>query len=143
MSLIALILTTILILVLFIVVDKEKWSQIKLSFQFTLLCLLTCCIGLILQIVFGRFTDIPPIYFDYFVYIGTVFLPVAFLLTSLTFTRTKLKFNWKYNLLFVIPIISLLVLWTNDFHHLFYKTYSTNLNECVTGPYATIHTLYS
>ena len=143
MSLIALILTTILILVLFIIIDKEKRSQIKLSFQFTLLCLLTCCIGLILQLVFGRLTDIPPIYFDYFVYIGTVFLPIAFLLTSLTFTRTKIIFNWKYKLLFIIPITSLLVLWTNDFHHLFYKTYSTNLNECVTGPYANIHTLYS
>lgn len=143
MNLIALIITTILILILFLIIDKEKKSQIKIAFQFTLLCLLTCCIGLILQIVFCSLTDIAPIYFDYFVYIGTVFLPVAFLLTSLTFTRTKIKFNWKCKLLFVIPIVSLLVLWTNDFHHLFYKTYSTNLSECITGPYSLVHTIYS
>lgn len=140
---VSLVLTTISILILFIIIDRVKRSQIKIMFQFTLACLLICCIGLILQIVFCNISDIPPIYFDYFVYIGTVFLPVSFLLTSITFTRTKVQFTWKYALLFIIPIISLLVLWTNDFHHLFYKTYSTNLNECVTGPYAIIHTLYS
>lgn len=140
---ISLFLTTILILFLFITIDREKKSQIKTTFQFTLVCLLICCVGLILQIVFCSITNIHPIYFDYFVYIGTVFLPVAFLLTSITFTKTKINFNWKYKLLFVIPIISLIVLWTNNFHHLFYKVYSTNLNECITGKYAIIHTVYS
>lgn len=140
---ISLLLTTILVLFLFIIIDKEKKSQIKIMFQFILVCLLVCCVGLILQITFCNITNINPIYFDYFVYIGTVFLPVAFLLTSITFTKTKIKFSWKYKLLFIVPIISLIVLWTNNYHHLFYKVYSTNLNECITGNYAIIHTIYS
>ena len=49
----------------------------------------------------------------------------------------------SYLLLFIIPIITLLVLWTNNFHHMFYKNYSTNLSECTYGPYLTIHNLYT
>lgn len=140
---ITLVLTTISILILFIIINRAKKSQIRISFQSTLLCLLVCCIGLILQILFCNISTIPPIYFDYFVYIGTCFLPVAFLYTSLIFSRTKIVFNKRHLVFFIIPIISLLVLWTNDFHHLFYINYSTNLNETIYGPYMVIHSTYS
>ena len=143
MNLLALILTTILILILFIIVDKTKPSQIKNAFYFALICLLMCCTGLIIQIVFGTFTSIPPIYFDYFVYIGSSFLPVAFLFIAITFAKTKINFTKKYCLLFVIPIISLLVLWTNDLHGLFYKVYSTDFTKTVYGPYFYVSTIYT
>ena len=141
---VSLIITTLLILILLVFISKSKTkSQIKYAFLSAIFCLLICCTGLILQITFCSISDIPPIYFDYFVYIGTCFLPVCFLFIAITFSNTKIIFSKKLALLLVIPIISLLVLWTNDFHHLFYKTYSTNLNECVTGPYAIVHSLYS
>ena len=144
LAFISLIITTLLILLLFIFIDKTKTkSQIKKAFIFTIICLLICCIGQILQIVFCNLYDLNAIYFDYFVYIGTCFLPVFFLLTCMIFAKTKITFSKKYLLLFIIPIISLLLLWTNDFHHLFYKKYSTNLNETIYGPYMTIHTIYS
>lgn len=144
LALTSLIITTLLILILFIFISKSKTkSQIKYAFLATILCLLICCTGLILQIVICSISNIPPIYFDYFVYIGTCFLPICLFFIAITFTRTKIKFSKKFILLFIIPIISLLVLWTNDYHHLFYKHYSTNLNECITGPYSIIHSLYS
>jgi len=143
-ALISLILTTLLILFLLVFIDKIKSQmQIKNAFLCTLICLLICCTGLILQIVYSNSLSINPIYFDYFVYIGTCFLPVSLLSTALIFAKTKIKFTKKFLFLFVIPIISLLVLWTNDSHHLFYETYSTNLNETVYGPYMTIHSAYS
>ena len=40
-------------------------------------------------------------------------------------------------------MLSLIMLWTNDLHHLFYKTYSVYLHDTVSGPYMTVHTLYS
>lgn len=86
---------------------------------------------------------IPPIYFDYFSYIGACFIPVVIYFVSLIFANTKIVFKKKYLLLFVIPVISLLVLWTNDFHHLFYEKYSINLNDTVTGPYANIYLIYT
>ena len=141
---ISLIITTILILFLFLFIDKTKTkSQIKKSFSFMIVCLLICCVGLLLQLTFCSISTVNPIYFDYFVYIGTCFLPVAFLSTSITFAKTKINFSKKFFLLCIIPIISLLVLWTNDFHHLFYITYSTNLNNTIYGPYMTVHSIYS
>lgn len=86
---------------------------------------------------------IDPIYFDYFVYMGTCFLPVCLFFTSLVFTKTKIKAKKIYYLFIVIPILSLLVLWTNDYHHLFYRTYSIYINDTLRGPYMIVHTLYS
>ena len=62
---------------------------------------------------------------------------------GLIFANTKIKFKKKYLLLFIIPIISLLVLWTNDYHHLFYEHYSVDFQENVYGPYAIVHNIYS
>ncbi len=86
---------------------------------------------------------IEPIYMDYIVYIGTCFLPIFFLLFGLTFAKTKIAFTKKYLLLLVIPIVSLLVLWTNDFHHLFYVKYGVLNSETVFGSYFPIHSLYT
>ena len=74
---------------------------------------------------------IEPIYFDYFTYIGICFVTIAIFFVGLVFAKTKVKFKPKYLLLFIIPIMSLLVLWTNDYHHLFYENYSTNIAESV------------
>ena len=143
-TLIALILSAILILVLFILIkSKIKQSQLKLSFLSILVCLFICCTGLICQIIFSIPLNINPIFFDYFVYIGTCFLPVAFFFLGLTFTKTKIKFKKSYLLLFIIPISSLLILWTNDYHHLFYEKYSIVSADTIFGPYSTIHLLYT
>ncbi|MBO5413149.1 MAG: hypothetical protein J6A29_02415 [Clostridia bacterium] len=142
-ALISLILTTILILILLITVDRTKKSQIKNAFYFAIICLLICCIGLILQIVFCNISDIQPIYFDYFVYIGSCFLPIAFLFIALIFAKTKINFTKQYLLLFIVPMISLILLWTNDYHHLFYKVYSTDFTQTVYGPYFYVSTIYT
>lgn len=133
----------IAILLNLVIHAKIAKSQLRTCFSLTLSCLLICDIGLISQILFSEKLNIPPVYFDYFVYIGTCLLPVALLFTSMIFEKTKIKFKKTYLLLFVIPIISLIILWTNDIHHLFYKTYSINLNETIYGPYMTIHSIYS
>ena len=132
--------TAILILLIF---KKIAKSQLRTWFLLTIACLVICNFGLICQISFSEKLQIPPIYFDYFVYIGTCFLPVCLLFTSLIFAKTKIEFKRKYLLFFLIPIISLLILWTNDLHHLFYTKYSINLNETEYGPYMIIHSAYS
>lgn len=122
--------------------NKSK-KQIRTVFIFNLFCELICCTGLLLQKNLSETLNIPAIYFDYFVYIGTCFLPVFFLLTGIIFIKTKINLKRDFLMLSVIPCISLFLLWTNDSHHLFYETYSTNINETVFGSYFTIHSIYS
>ena len=136
-SLISLSISALLLLFISIFLYKSNYqAQIKKTFLFTLICLFIGCVGLIGQILFSKRFNIPPIYFDYFVYIGTCFLPVSLFLFSLAFSSTKFKFTKKYLLLFVVPMCSLILLWTNNSHHLFYVTYSTNYSETVAGVYS-------
>ncbi len=95
--------------------------------------------GLILQILFSK-TSIEPIYFDYITYISGVTLPVMFMFIALTFENKDIK---KYLWLLIVPAISLLVLWTNSFHHLFYEEYSINIEQAKFGIYFYIYTIYS
>ena len=125
------------------ILKSKSKKQIKKIFSFNLICLLICTIGQITQILFSQKLGIKPIYFDYFVYIGTCLLPISVYFTGLSFENTKIQFKKKYIVLFIIPIISLLILWTNDYHHLFYKQYSTSIADTVYGPYMVIHNIYS
>ena len=125
------------------ILKSKSKKKIKKIFSFNLICLLICTIGQITQILFSQKLGIKPIYFDYFVYIGTCFLPISVYFTGLSFENTKIQFKKKYIVLFIIPIISLLILWTNDYHHLFYKQYSTSIADTVYGPYMVIHNIYS
>ena len=122
---------------------QKDHKQLSRFFILDLTCTLIISIGVLLQVIFTNLFNINPFIFEKFIYIGTCFFPVCFLLTSSIFINTKLVLTTKHKLLFVIPLISLLILWTNDYHHLFYKFYSIDLEQSVFGPYFYIHTLYS
>lgn len=135
--------TVFIILLLFYILSHKPLTQLKKSFFLMLICVLIICIGVLLQQIFYNLCHINPIIFEYFIYIGTCFLPVALLATTLILKNTKIKFNKNFLLLFIVPIISLIVLWTNDFHHLFYVNYSLIIPEIVVGPYFIIHSIYT
>jgi len=125
------------------IIKKRPLSQLKKAFASVLGCILVIGIGVIAQLVCTTFFEIEPIYFENFIYIGTCFLPVALFFTAIIFKDTKIKFDKKYLLLFIIPILTLLVLYTNKYHNLFYKTYSSNMNEMAFGLYFYVHTIYT
>ena len=143
-TLIALVITTIINAFLIMYLSKKKSkNQLNKVFVWALSLLILWSVGLIAQITLAEPLNIEPIYFDYFVYIGACFVPVAVFFMGLIYANTKIEFKKRYLLLFIIPIISLLVLWTNDYHHLFYKHYSVDFQQNVYGPYATIHNIYA
>ena len=118
-------------------------SQLQNVFATVLLTVLIISVGVIAQLVCTIFFNIEPIYFENFIYIGTCILPVALFFVSIIFRNTKIRFRKRYLLLFVIPFLTLAVLYTNQYHHLFYKIYSSNLNEMVYGPYFYVHSIYT
>lgn len=126
---------------------QKKRNQLHKFFMLDLICLLIISIGISVQAILSTFVSVSPLVLENFIYIGTCFFPVFFLLTSLVFINTKLVMNRKYLLLFIIPSISLFLLWTNSLHHLFFIYYPDNLldtlSKTVYGSYFIIHTLYS
>lgn len=141
---ILLVISTLSILVLMgNIIRKRPVSQLQNAFATVLITVLVISAGVILQLVCTSFFNVEPIYFENFIYIGTCMLPVALFFVAIIFRNTKIRFKRKYLLLFVIPFLTLLVLYTNKYHHLFYKTYSTNLSEMVYGSYFYIHSIYT
>lgn len=143
-TLVALIISAI-ICIIFISIIKHKISrsQLKTAFIFLYSSMLVIYMGTILQIIFSNILKINPIYFEYFIYIGNVLLTLGFLFMGLIFANTKIKFKNRYLVLVLIQIISLIVLWTNDYHHLFYKQYSIYPTEAVVGVYGNVYNIYS
>lgn len=131
-----------IILIVFIN-KKSKEKDITKTLSLLFVSLIIWCSGLILQrILIVIYPGFNPIYSDYITYIGICFAPPLCFIMAKIYSETGVKDKTKV-FLFIIPIISLLLLWTNDFHQLFYKVYSVNFNEAVYGPAFNINTLYS
>ena len=141
-NVVALIVTALLINLLSIYLIRNKSNNtMKVAFSYLCVLMLIWLIGLILQATLSTRLNIPPIYFDYFVYIGACLMPVGFYNFYKTFSNTKYKLNKK---LLIIPILSLILLWTNDLHHFFYKVYSTDISKTVGGWYLNyVHGTYN
>lgn len=139
-----LVLSTLLTVVMFVYISCQKdRKQLHNVFCLNLFCSLIISVGVLCQAVCNYFFSIPSIWFENIIYIGTCFLPITVFFTSLIFTNTKISFKKSYLLLFVIPILSLLVLWTNDYHHLFYIQYSSSFTDTIYGPYFYVHSIYT
>ena len=141
---ILLVISTLSILVLLgNIMRKKPVSQLQNAFATVLITVLIISTGVILQLFCTNFFDIEPIYFENYIYIGTCMLPVLLFFVAIIFRNTKIRYKRRYLLLFVIPFLTLLVLYTNQYHHLFYKVYSSNLNEMIYGQYFYIQSIYT
>lgn len=144
LSLILVILSAILITgLLTIILRSKSKNQLQKIFAFDLICVLIISVGVILQEICSKLFNINALNFEKFIYIGTCFLPLGIYFTGLIFSKTKVTFKPRYLLLCVIPIMTLCILWTNDYHHLFFKYYSTNMSDILTGPMHTVNAVYS
>ncbi len=132
-----------IVITLIYVLRTKGRSQLKTFFCVDLICVLVICLGVMFQDILSKNFNWDPWNFEKFIYIGTCFLPVAIFFTGLIFAKTKITFKKRYLLFFIVPALSLIVLWTNDYHHLFYKHYSININEGVPGSYMIVHNIYS
>ena len=143
---IALLITVVLELVVFYYIRKRgnKRSQLVRTFELTMVCMMLWCVGLMVQIlVINYISPDLAVYVDYFIYIPIVLTPVALFFVSYVFTKKEIHFKKWFLLLFVIPTITMIVLWTNDFHHLFYEYYSVNTAETTFGSYFYVHSIYT
>ncbi len=134
------------VLLLFIVFAKNK-TQLHYIFLVAVLEIITLYVFVFLE---AYFADVSPdshlvLQMEYFTYIGGTLLPVQIFLIGRSFAYSKIDFNWKYALLFVIPVLTLIMAFTNDSHHWFYVQYTFGFIRptIVMGWYFYVHTIYS
>lgn len=134
----------IIVMLLFILVvifrTKNK-QQIHYAFMVTIICVLFWTLMRTVQLLTTNVALIDTI--ERVHYIGVCLLPVCLLFTGLIFARTHIKFTAKYLLILVVPVISIIMSLTNQYHHLFIVKRSFISTEFVYGPYYTVHEIYS
>lgn len=82
-------------------------------------------------------------------YLGIAFIPAFWLLFISRYTgKDKWLSKTNFILLMTIPVITLLLVWTNNLHHLHYKSVSVDrsgefpLLSIESGPWYIVHTIY-
>lgn len=99
-----------------------------------------------LMIIELRFTDpanLPLVrVWDNLMYLGT-FAPVLMLLLVLAFVRGWQRLPSAYYCLFIVPVLSNIMVWTNPLHGLVYQTFSLDISEVVFGPYVVFSGMYA
>lgn len=131
-----------IILFVYIIKNKTK-NQLNQIFAVNIALVIILALSVLLQLLLAEKLKIDPVKFEYVAYIGGCFLPVSVFFTGLIFQNTKIKLQRWHLFLLIIPMISLLILWTNDFHHLFFKRYSVKMEEIQYGPFSSVHNIYS
>lgn len=81
-------------------------------------------------------------YIDAISYISTCNLPVILFFISSIYENKETNLK-KYWYLFIIPILSIIIIFTNPLHHLFCKSYAINVTDVQLGPYFYVHMLYT
>ena len=134
----------IIITFMLIIIARQKTkNQMQQMFLINIILLFILCFFVFLQSLLSDRLNIDPVYFEYFAYIGGCYIPVSIFMTSLIFVNTKITFKKRHLLLLIIPTLTLLVLWTNNIHHLFFEKYSIYMNEGILGPFAYVYSYYS
>ena len=138
---ILLVVDIIYIFILYSIANIKSKTRLHKNFATLIIFFIIHIFGLFLQTLFSN-TNVNPIYFEYIAYIGGMnFSTAIFILAcSYYFKLSELK---KLNWLYVIPIVLLIILWTNDLHHLFYREYSIYLSLSRFGPFLDFFTVYS
>lgn len=134
------IITAILLLV--ILYSKRHKGQVQKAFISLVFFMFIWTFFLILQITFQN-SNIPPVTFECYAAFGACFAPLAFLAVGYIFDKTKIKFHWYYLLLLIVPILDIVLLFTNDYHHLFYEKYSIQITDTIFGPWFPFHSIYT
>lgn len=143
-TIVLLVISLILLLTtMYITLRVSKKSQVQKMMVATNVLLISWCIVAILEETWRNTYQTVNMLYINLTYISICFVPVFVFLFGLFFVKTKMTFSKKYLLLFIVPIITTLVIWTNDMHHYFFDNFSVYSYEATYGWYYFLHSIYS
>lgn len=73
---------------------------------------------------------------------GQAMLAVCQLFAILNFIKPKVKFTKRYLILFFIPILIIIAMFTNNYHHLVFEEFSNSFTECRYGVLFYVYVIY-
>ncbi len=131
-----LLLISIAVNVFLLIYVSQISNKTKIIKWFTafIICLLILTTASLFQSIFEPFPDIiRPEKFEYIFYLGVFPGSILCYIISLIYKNPAINLK-KYMLLFIPSIIGCGIIFTNDFHHLFFANYSPRIAEIEYGP---------
>jgi hypothetical protein len=126
-----------------IVVKRCENTQARSAFLIMLSIMGLWNLGTLLECDFRLVTGVTIMPFINIAYIGICLASVAVLYLG----KVILQPDWQprpvHALFLVIPVLSIIMVFTNPFHGLFFENFSLNSSEAVYGGYYYFHSVYS
>jgi signal transduction histidine kinase/CheY-like chemotaxis protein len=126
-----------------VVARKCQHSQVRSAFLIMLSIMALWNLGTLLECDFRLATGVTYMGFIDISYMGICTIPIA----ALYLGKAILQPDWQprliHALFIVIPTVSIIMVFTNPLHNLFFSEFSLNSTEAVYGAYYYFHSLYS
>lgn len=136
--------TTLLIVFLFFYILSAKQKKVLHYFFLTFMGeLVIWSVSVMVEVQLYSVSNHSYMLFEYISYIGACLVPVNVLLIGMYYSQSDREFSWKSLLFFIVPLITIIIVFTNDYHHLFYITYDLPPAKFEPGPYFFVHSVYS
>lgn len=116
------------------IIRLKAKKQLHKIFLMQVISLMVCNFGYLLLVSSDVFLGYKNIVFECILFLGATFSSVFFFFAALIYKNGKLEYNNRHLLVIVPQILTNIILWTNSYHHLFYKSYGMTENYDF-GPY--------
>ena len=125
------------------IVRNYRPSQTRTAFIAVLGVMVLWGAGTLLEVDFQYATGVSYMAFVNICYIGICLMPIALLNLGMAILRPDWTPRPVHAVFLVIPILSIIMVFTDPLHHLFFVNFSLHSSEAVYGPYYYFHSVYS
>jgi len=126
-----------------VVTRRCRPSQIRTAFLIMLYVMIFWNVGTLLEVDFRMATGVTYMPLINICYIGIFFAPIAILYLGKAILQPDWRIKPVHAVFLIIPFISIVVMFTNPLHNLFFVDFSLFSSKAVYGTYYYFHALYS
>ena len=126
-----------------VIMRKCQKSQVRTAFLFVLLVMTLWSLGTLFELDFRLITGATFLIFINICYIAICLVPIALLYLGMVILNPNWQIKPVYALFLIIPLLSIIMVFTDPLHHLFFVHFSLYSSEAVYGAYYYFHSIYS
>ena len=126
-----------------LVIRTRHPSPMRSAFLNLLFLMIVWNSGILLEMDFRFLTGVTFMPFINISFIGTCFVPVAIFYLGRVIQKPEWHPKPIHAVFLIIPLLSVILVFTDPLHHLFFVKYSPYSSEALYGPYFYFHSVYS
>lgn len=109
----------ILLLMAVYIITRKKKNILHYSLLMIIVEIFILSLSVMMQGLFGK-TVSQYMFWENMTYFGAAFAPVSLIILGRAYAQPDKGLSKKSLLLFIIPVLTIIMIWTNSYHHLFF-----------------------